>query len=244
MMTDIKDDYYDVNLLDPPGFLKKKDDMNLDVVYKKAYKDAHYQFARTAYLRALVSDASEGKVRFMPTDNECNDLLNDAIDRFSQKPPYILITINPFLHVTLEEFQRVICKIVNKKSIESYMYVYEIGKNDNLHCHMIVKYNDRPYNFKRGIKSTCKNICDFNNPHVLNFKFIKPENLDSKISYLLGHKSDKKQLSIQNTNKFRSLHSLEPYYQSNPPLPCRITQLALEDDSNRLTPNGSPSNEH
>lgn len=198
----------------------------LQAIAKKAYMDATYQFLKTCFLREHVrAFAEDGVLPVVPKDPRLLNSLNNQMDRLTSKPPYLFITINPRTIVTFAELDKVVKKVVKKKTIKEYAYVYEVRKGETgLHCHLLVHYEDRPHNFKRGVKNTCKNICDANNNNILNFKFVNIENLQSKMDYISGIKKTSKMPGVKDTISWRKLNNILPIYHSIPPLSCRDTQ--------------------
>lgn len=193
---------------------EKCDEVNL-----KSYYDALAQFSKQAYLRQMVSDfCQDGILPHVPKDAKLRDLLERQANQVMTKPPYIFITINP-KEDDLKDLQKVVAKILKKKTISDYHYVYEVRKEDKgLHVHMLVKYNDKPYSFKRGIKNTCKHICQSNNPNILNFKFIDATNVNDKINYMNGVKKDSKMPGVVASVAYREKNDLKPYYTNIQPL--------------------------
>ncbi len=198
-------------------------------VNKQAHLEALKDVLKCAYKRQMVSDLMEGKLPFTPTDLTQLELLTKQMDSFTTKPPYMMVTINPRKDVTFAILAKAVNKFISKKSTGTYFYAYEVRKEDEgLHCHIIVQYNAKPYDFKRSAKSTFSKVCDSNNPNILNFKFITEENLPSKIEYLLGDKKDKKLPGVKYTKAYRSTHNIPEYFESSPPFPCRATQTITE----------------
>ncbi len=209
----------------PAGMIQKKEDYSItdsdmDKVNKKAYLDATYQFLKTAYLREHVRLFSEeGILHMIPKNDSLKLMLDNQAKAVCVKPPYLFITINPRKDVTLEILQKHVKKLLSKKTITHFAYVYEVRKGkEGLHCHMLVHYNDKPYNFKRGVKNTFKTITDVNNPEILNFKFVAKEILSQKISYMLGNKKDDKKSGVKDSEKYRTDNNLQAIYHSEPPL--------------------------
>lgn len=206
-------------------------------ILKKAQSDALYQFYKGLFSRQYVVDfMTEGKT---PLDglesNEQKLIIERARNAVVSKPPYALITINPYHTITLDDLEKYVNKYKKRKFIDAYMYVYEVRKEDlsGLHCHMIVKYNCKPYDLKRNTQNTFKHVCDESNPSILNIKYISEDILPSKIEYLKGHKKDDKLPGVNATKEFRFQNGLARYYDSTPPLPCRgaeeITDLQEQE---------------
>jgi len=221
------------NNLPTPGELEEFKEHPMVV---KARDDAIYQFFKTSFLRQFVTDFMESGT--MPLGVKLSDGLDKTMTRQflanSTKSPYLLLTINPKPGVTFEQLDKVVKKLVKKKTIKHWEYVYEVraeeqkGEYTGLHCHILLEYHDKPFNFKRGVKSTCKNICNVAVSSILNFKFIPMEHVPDKHNYLLGDKKDAKLEGVNLTNEWRELNNIDAIYESNPPLPCRVTQEVLE----------------
>ena len=194
-------------------------------VIKKAESDAIYAFYKSLFSRQFAQDfITEGITPCGELETNSQKVIIDrARNAIITKPPYALITINPYPTITLDELVKYVNKFKKRKFIDSYLYVYEVRKEDysGLHCHMLVKYNCKPYDLKRNSKSTFKNVCDESNPCILNFKFIEEDILQSKIEYLSGNKKDEKQPGVIATRQYRVENGLQKIYESTPPLPCR-----------------------
>lgn len=210
----------------------------LQKAHDKGVQAAAEQFFKTLYLRQFVNDfMSEGTLPLgIQLKDEYKALTDKAFIQNSTKSPYYLVTVNPRPDVTFEQLDKVVKKIVKKKTIIHHAYVYEIrGQTDDgdytgLHCHMLLYNTIKPYDFKKGIKSTVKHICDYNNPNILNFKNIEPDVVSQKYQYLLGDKTDKKLAGVNLTNEWRQANQIDQIYESIPPLPCRDTQNLLETE--------------
>lgn len=230
---------FDLNEFVPKNFISAEDilknklnDITLEdikKVHKKAYLESLQCFYKTAYLREHVRRfAEDGSLPYTPDDPSLREMLHNQANTLISKPPYMLLTINPKTD-DLESLQKSVKKFIKKKTIKHYLYCYEVRKqNAGLHCHILLEYDDKPYNFKRGTKNTFKNICDVNNPHILNFKFIELDHIQSKIDYLKGDKKESKQEGVKATILYRTEKDLLPIYESNPPFPCRVAVENLE----------------
>jgi hypothetical protein len=198
----------------------------IQVVIDKAYKDAVYDFYKTMFKRQMVIDyMKDGTLPEETKDPKQQRLLTELFANTQQKPPYVLITVNPRPGVEFKEFEKVINKVIKKKAIKMYMYVYEVrDENKGLHCHIIAYYDCRPFDLKKGLQNTCKSICDISNPSILNLKYLQPDIVPAKVQYLLGEKADRKQSGVKHTIEYRKQHNINPVYESDPPLPCRDTK--------------------
>lgn len=192
--------------------------------YKKATIKAYEKLMTQHLFDTFKEEGYLPSLENMPED--VKTMINTVHNRYSTKPPYFLVTINPRSTTTLEDLTKAIKKFTSKTTIKEFIYVYEVRKADytGLHCHLLLRTTCRPYEFKRSAKNTFKHICDSTNSHILNFKNITEELLPEKISYLLGQKQEKKQSGVKITELYRLDNNLLPFYESNPPLPCRVTQ--------------------
>lgn len=211
------------------------DDVQIKQQIVKAQKDAIYGFYKSLFSRQYVLDfMSEGKTPYAVFESyDQKQLIEKARNAVITKPPYAFITINPYKEVTLDELQKYINKFIKRKIIDAYYLVYEVRKNDltGLHCHMLVKYNCKPFDLKRNAKSTFKNICDDSNPCILNIKYIEYDILESKINYMNGNKKDAKSEGVQATKIYRFQNGLSDYEESTPPLSCRGAEYLITEPS-------------
>ena len=199
----------------------------LAAVNKKAYLAALEGFLKTCYQREMVRGFMDsGKLPYTPKDEGLLKMLKDQAKAVTTKPPYMLVTVNTRPGSTYLELKKPVEKLLRSKSVSQYFYAYEITESGHVHCHILLKYDIKPYDFKRSAKNTFKGICDTSNPNCLNFKFIDDETLPQKIDYLLGQKTDKKLKGVSITQKWRIENKIPAFIESSPPLPCRATQKA------------------
>lgn len=206
----------------------KLTEFELACINKKAYKEALHDFLKTAYKREMVRTfCQDGEMPYVPKDPTMKKMLENQRDTIATKPPYIFLTINP-KEDNFAALQKAVNKFVKKKTITHYYYVYEVRKeNEGLHCHMVLSYNCKPYEFKRSTKNTFKNVCDSSNPHCLNFKFIEQDIIKDKIAYMSGSKKDSKLKGVEFSKAYRKANNIMEYYESSPPFPCRATQKTI-----------------
>lgn len=210
----------------------------LDKINKKAYMEALHGFLKISYQREMVRQfCQDGILPYVPKDLKLKQMLESQADALSTKPPFMMVTVNPRNDVTLSQLKKKIEKFINKKTIMTYLYVYEVRKeNEGLHCHIILQYESKPYDFKRSGKNTFKTICDSSNSHCLNFKFITEADLPQKIDYLLGNKKDSKLAGVECSVNYRKINKLPAFVESSPKLLCRATlKLPLIDESEVTT---------
>lgn len=206
------------------------DDPLTELEISKIYKKSATKLLEKIIYAKMVDDYyNTGKVPFHTTNEKINTIIDETYNKYATKPPYWFITINPRPDVMLDEFKKKIEKITKKVTVKEYFYVYEVRKQDHsgLHCHMIVRTTDRPYNFKRGIKNTVKSICDVENSCILNFKNIVEDVIRDKIDYMLGQKKNSKMAGVLATVAYRKENLLNDYYESATPFTCRVAQKAI-----------------
>lgn len=219
-----------------PSWVHDKEKKYKDII-DKAYKDALYDFYKHAFKAQIVCDfMQEGTIPYVPSNQVQKQLLDKAIANACTKPPYCFLTINPKPGITLSELQKKVEKFVKRKFIHAHKYVYEIRKENDqgLHCHMLVHYTCKPYDLKRGAKSTFNAICNVNDPHILNFVFIKNEDINQKVEYMKGMKQDKKLPGVKLTQLYRKKHKLLDIYESESPLESQIPLLGDEETNDLI----------
>lgn len=197
-------------------------------IIQKARKDALYQFYKTLFLREYVTnfqETGETPLNHLETE-EMKKLVYSSANRLITKPPFAFITVNPRPDVTFEQFDKLVKKFVNRKIIQKYRYVYEIRneKFEGMHTHILVEYICRPFDLKRNCKSTFKNICMFNNPEILNIKYINESIIPDKMMYQDGEKKSEKMNAVYHTREWRVMNNIESVYESTPPFSCRGAQ--------------------
>lgn len=191
-----------------------------------AERQAKIHFVKVLTLKRLSDDLhTEGKIPLPVSE----DTVQCAIKSCTKKTPYIFLTVNPQKDITLTAFMTAVNKFLKKKSITHYFGVYEVRKAETgLHAHILVSQNSPFYDFKRSTKNTFKNICNTENSNILNFKNISEELLPDKINYMLGGKKDAKLQGVQDTITYREKYSINPYYESVDPFPCRSTPKIVD----------------
>ncbi len=214
----------------PPVWVNKPD-ASIKKVIDKAYRDATYDFYKHAFKSAMVANFMEsGQIPITPDNVMQVELLEQARDRLTTKSPFILLTVNPRPGITFKELNKQITKFVKRKIVRSYKYVYEIRKKSldtytGLHCHIVLHYTCKPYDFKRAAKSTFKNVCDVSNPSILNIRYINESEIPEKIDYIKGKKQDKKKGGVELTKLWRQKHNIADIYESELPLGTNVPLL-------------------
>lgn len=165
---------------------------------------AERYFNQRLLVRQAIMNAMNGQEPF----TNYNDMIDKQLSLSSTKSDTVFITVNVRPEITFQELEKLINKLMKKKSLVSIYGCYEIRSKVNdiytgLHTHMIVKYTGRPGNFERCLKTIFKNVCDVNNNHCLNIKYIESEIIESKIKYIQGDKQDSKKESIKLCNSWK-----------------------------------------
>lgn len=119
-------------------------------------------------------------------------------EEIKENSKYIFITINPNAYITLQDFINKINKLMSKKWISNYLYVYEqrgetpveLGKGFHFHC-ILEKPKTKCYNhIIRELANSANAVCDTSNFHFFNIKSISEEECHRKIIYITGAKAD------------------------------------------------------
>lgn len=152
------------------------------------------------------------------------EVYNEAMSlrRSDQEGQFYFITICPYPDTNIKDFIKVMDKVLKKKWIENYVYVYEQRQDDpdgifyGIHTHMIVQRNGiAKSDVIREVYNTCKNIVG--SKQSIDVKLIKTQHdLDVNINYILGQKSTEEKRKKQIVDKiFREKNSLQSYYEKN-----------------------------
>lgn len=160
------------------------------------------------------------------TDEEILNVYHQYRLKESNKLGNVLfITINPRPEINFDEFKLLCDKYVGKVWIQSCIYVFEqrgktteeLGKG--FHCHMLLWRNPdkRPNQVVRETQKHFKNICECENPSILNIKNCKEEDIEKRKKYMLDCKSVRddptKEVKQSMDVKWRELIHLRSYYE-------------------------------
>jgi len=161
-------------------------------------------------------------------ENQCIRMYNERFEKDrigkitnnAEYTKYFFLTINPNSHIELLELIKVINKIISKKWITNYLYVYEqrgstleeVGKG--FHCHMIIERPNKPYShIIRELGNSANRVCDVSNYHFFNIKSITEEECLRKIEYITGTKADVEKHQKQSMDiVFRRMNKLKSFY--------------------------------
>lgn len=134
--------------------------------------------------------------------------------------PYLLLTVNlPADDNTQEDFLKLfnsVEKCMSKKWINKSVWSFEkyTEKGEHLHCHMFINRENKPTcHIYREMKSTFNKVVDVDNPHYLNFRFIKTTDYTKTLNYIIGSKKDLGKQELQAKDiVFRTQMEIEPFY--------------------------------
>lgn len=166
---------------------------------------------------------------------ELNKLFNDAYERLekqkyeyikkkeeiNENSKYIFITINPNQHITLLDFVNKMSKMMSKKWMTNYLYVYEqrgenlgeVGKGFHFHC-ILEKPKTKKYSeMMRELANSANAVCDSSSFNFFNVKSVSEEEKNRKIGYIMDRKADPSKWAKQDMDIiFRVNNNLLSYY--------------------------------
>lgn len=173
--------------------------------------------------------------------DEVKELRNEFADNIKVEntdADYLFVTVNPKPDITFEELQKAVKKLITKKWLTRYIYVYEQrGKTPDeagigFHFHMLLDKQGKPeYDCKREIANTFQHVCNIElgrsnrwtktGPFMCEKTFNK--NYKNRLTYMISQKEtiDKetgeynyKDIKQTMDKLFRSKLQLEDYYKS------------------------------
>lgn len=224
-----------MNIIDPiEMMLNAKPNKEVQHYINKAYYDAIYDTYKSIFKHQFSHDFhNEGILPYIPNDSKMQETIAKARDRVLSKPRNIFLTINPKPgHDEFKEFSELIDKFTKKKTIVSATWVYEIRKapDKGLHCHMLLKYNNRPFDFKTSTKKYFSKCCDSKNPQCLNFRYVEEDDCHEKIEYMQGSKTKSKLPLVEATKKWRKDNNIQELYSTPQETQVSLVGVRTEDD--------------
>ena len=134
---------------------------------------------------------------------------------------YCFITISPKADYEFSKFKDKVQKFVERNMFQQYRYVFEqrgtkpeeAGKG--FHAHILVKRNldYKPSKISVNSKNTFKDVCNVNNPNILNIQHIGAEFARDKDEYMTGVKTGEGKDEKQEIDKlWRETNHLESVY--------------------------------
>lgn len=143
------------------------------------------------------------------------------LEEIQENSKYVFITINPNQYITILDFINKMTKMMAKKWITNYLYVYEqrgeteaeLGKGFHFHC-ILEKPKNKPYcHMIRELSNSANAVCDSSNFHFFNVKSISEEECQRKIIYITGRKADiEKHLKQDMDIVWRQKNNLKSFY--------------------------------
>ena len=152
------------------------------------------------------------------------DRIPKPVKKENNLQDWVWLTVNPKPGITLEQFQKILTKQVNRKLWTEYKYVIEQrGTNEEelgkgIHAHLLLKRNpETEYKTtKRQAQNGFKNITDTNNAKIFYWKECRADFLDDKLEYITGIKTGEgKDLKQQMDIIFRQKNNIKTIYESN-----------------------------
>ncbi len=141
---------------------------------------------------------------------------------------WIWLTIRPPEFVTFMEFKKQVDKMLTKKWLKTYLYVYEqtgvnekeLGKGKHLHI-LINRHNKKQSHAETEIRNTFKAWFDYDKPeahHYFNYMNIHENFIKIKIANMLGNKEstseNNKYIKQHYDRLFRKKMYLKDFYKS------------------------------
>lgn len=217
--------------------------LNGQCVYKAVQKALTDQYTR--YFATMFNQGEFDEL--FPMLKQTRERVDEIIDG-KENPLWWLITVNcDYNRVPFPAFKKAVEKMVTKKWIEEYYYVYEQRGEDTVdkpighgyHVHCLIKRNDsktRGSEIEREIQNTASKVCDAKNPQICNFRrLLKPKDVEHAWKYINGQKDvddDKsyKMPALQCNPIWRSSNGLLELYKSHEH-PSLLVRDASPEDS-------------
>lgn len=190
----------------------------IDIIKGKAFKRVVQKLFEEAYLNKLEDPSALEDARLHDSIKDCIRLRTEKAKSCSSS--HIFLTLNPDPTHTLDDIKKYIFKCITKKWIKQYWISFEQrGRTEDtrgtgIHCHILINRGVEPGKARRELKNTFKNLCNVDNPHLLNFKWITEKSLENHIKYITGEKrpKDDKEDMMAQDKLWREKYQLEPYY--------------------------------
>lgn len=147
-------------------------------------------------------------------------LVSERSKNIGKKEKFFWITINPKTGVDLPQLIKATQKMVSKKWIDAYAYVYENTTNNHIHTHALLKATYEVARARKEIANTVSSITDVDNVHCFKFVVLDEEQAKQKLSYMQGKKQPKKLENVEVTKSWREKEMLKDIYISEVLLSC------------------------
>lgn len=147
-------------------------------------------------------------------------IVSEKSEKKGKSEKFFWITVNPKKDVELPALIKCQQKMIKKKWIENYAYVYETTTNNHIHTHTLIKANYEAARARKELGNSVKDICNVANVACFKFVILNLEEAKQKFAYMLGKKKPGKMESVELTKKWRKDNMLKEIYSSEVPLSC------------------------
>ena len=155
-----------------------------------------------------ASDIQHKASTYVKTEEKINDLRKSKC-----QTDYFWLTVNTKPGTDIASFVIAIEDCLAQ--FHWAIWSYEVGKNDNLHCHFLGRVKDYTSNWRRNVNKPFVDICDVKNKHCFKAVWAQPHdtNLKHIVDYIRKiYVSKSKQAGDVNTQALREEYGLQPYY--------------------------------
>lgn len=139
-------------------------------------------------------------------------LLSEKSEKSGKSEKFFWVTVNPKPGILLPVLKASVEKMVSKKWIERYAYVYEISESGHEHAHALIKGPCEPARARKELSSSCNKICNTTIPACFKFVVIDEALAREKLDYMLGKKKKKKLKGVELTKTWREDNNLQEIY--------------------------------
>lgn len=188
------------------------DDMTFDEVLSRAV--AAWEESRKNRNQLMAEDRAEQESIFRDV------ITSKKSEKTGKSEKFFWITINPKEDITLPQLIKVQQKMIKKKWIQTYAYVYETTVNKHIHTHTLLRSDYEPARARKEIANTIKDICNVAIPACFKFVIVDEDQAREKLAYMLGKKKKGKMESVELTKKWREENLLKEIYSSEVPISC------------------------
>lgn len=186
-----------------------------DGIYLKVKKELYESYTRKIVKLKLEQGIFEDK-ELQARFNQYKELLSSQSQKDKE---YYFITICPYPDLELFKLVNVMEKVLKKKWMKKYLYVYEQRQHESgkpyfgIHTHILVERDGiAKSDVIREVYNTCKGICG--SKQSIDVKLISTlKDLQTRLNYLLGTKATElKQQRQQVDKEFRQANKLSSSY--------------------------------
>lgn len=189
-----------------------------DKILTEGFDQTYEDFQTAAQLWAEsenIKNHSIGEARAVQELAFRDAIISVKSEKVGKSERFFWITVNPRPGTTLPELMKVQEKMISKKWIQSYAYVYENTDKGHIHTHTLIKAEYEPARARKELASTAKAICDVANVHIFKFVILDIEAAKQKLDYMLGKKQPKKLDNVELTKQWRKDNDLKEIYFFN-----------------------------